>query len=400
MEIPIEKDMEKISTKPRTNKFKMEAKHIFLTYPNLQNIVVTPQEYLEQTMINIKQTFPQLESAIVCWEYHKSTGSKGQIPHMHAAIHLKENPNAKKGIWNLKGLTWLEKFDKINPNGKHGDYQSCKNWQKSVMYLTKEGVYVLHNIDLECLKHATKKHTTYGWEVCAQSIVQGKSIEDINNTNPGWVLQHGKKLEQYSSLIESWYREKKLPWYGVKVSKSSASVESKIIVEWINKNVMKPRKHKQKQLYICGPANMGKTWLWNSCLSQCLRIYVVPNDKEWYDQYTDDYDLIVFDEFSGKTITWMNGFVEGSQFPVSKRGSKPYMKKKNIPVMVLSNKTISESFPNVAKENPAQLEAFEIRFEYIQIDEMLKIKLEDPPFEDQVENIINSQENNTNKRKR
>lgn len=369
----LDEKIENEAVKERGTKFHMEGQHFFLTYPNLIDIQMSSSEYMEKTMFNLKQTFPQLNSAIIAWEHHKPNGQRDEIPHMHIALEL--HPNATKNKkWCFKSNAGMKKFDDLNPNGKHGDYRCCRSWQKSVNYLTKENNYIVHNLDVEAIKKSIKNKKGYTFEVVAKKCQAGATIKEIDKEYPQFVLQNQKKLQDYILLQESFKVEEYKEWFGVKPSSQSQPYETTVICEWLNNNIKKPRPHKQAQLYIVGEKNLGKTWLWNEYLSQYLKVYLVPNDKDWYDGYSDDHDLIVFDEFNGKTITWMNGFVEGCRFPVSRRGMLPYQKKKNIPVLVLSNKTPDDAFPNVAKEHPGQLEAFKCRFEVVFINQKIQIK--------------------------
>ena len=107
---------------------------------------------------------------------------------------------------------------------------------------------------------------------------------------------------------------------------------------------MSVRKFKQKQLWITSGPDQGKT-LFALHLSKMLKVYWVPIDDAWDDLYTDDYDLVVFDEYvSQRRVTWLNSFVQGGVFPVKRRCQAPYVKQKNIPVIVLSNYTIEKAY--------------------------------------------------------
>ena len=98
-------------------------------------------------------------------------------------------------------------------------------------------------------------------------------------------------------------------------------------------------------------------------------MYHMPTTEEFYDQYSDDYDLVVMDEFKGqKTIQWMNQFLQGSPMPIRKKGSQG-MKYKNLPVVILSNYRLSECYVKAA--NDGRLSTLECRLEIIEIDSMI-----------------------------
>lgn len=140
-----------------------------------------------------------------------------------------------------------------------------------------------------------------------------------------------------------------------------------LIVEWINNNINDPyipRPHKQKQLWVCGPSNFGKTTLKN-LLEERLRIYCPSLDGIFMDGYDDDWvDLIIFDEFQGqRKVTWVNSFVEGSNMQLEIKGAQ-VTKEKNVPVIVLSNFTPRDCWKNVPQ---VQIDAIYNRFEVVEL---------------------------------
>ena len=100
-------------------------------------------------------------------------------------------------------------------------------------------------------------------------------------------------------------------------------------------------------------------------MSQRIRTYSLPLSENWDDLYTDDVDLVVADEFKGqRRVTWLNAFCDGSVFSVSRRGTAPYLKKKNVPVIILSNYSIPDSFPNCGNMAWSSLHS---RFKYVDL---------------------------------
>ncbi len=97
-------------------------------------------------------------------------------------------------------------------------------------------------------------------------------------------------------------------------------------------------------------------------------------DVRHLDDYDDkDYDLIVMDEFKGqKSITWMNGFTQGSPFPIHRR-YEGTIKKKNLPVIVLSNYSIEGAYEKVNMFNPERLNSLKNRFEVVNVLKFIKV---------------------------
>ena len=60
--------------------------------------------------------------------------------------------------------------------------------------------------------------------------------------------------------------------------------------------------------------------------------------EDFYCDYMDGcYDVIVLDEFKGqKRIQDLNQWTDGSHFPVKRKGLTPYVKKDNLPFIILS----------------------------------------------------------------
>ncbi len=95
------------------------------------------------------------------------------------------------------------------------------------------------------------------------------------------------------------------------------------------------------------------------------------------DEYEDaDYDLVIIDEFKAqKSITWMNGFVQGGlPFPIERRycGTR---KEKNLPVIVLSNYSIEGAYEKVNMFNPERLNSLKERFEVVNVVKFIDLKI-------------------------
>ena len=103
---------------------------------------------------------------------------------------------------------------------------------------------------------------------------------------------------------------------------------------------------------------------------------MVPMDVRHLDDYEDSqYDLIVMDEFKGqKSITWMNGFSQGNQFPVHRRYTST-LKVKNLPIIVLSNYSIEGAYEKVNMFNPERLNSLKNRFTVVHINKFIDLKI-------------------------
>lgn len=377
MNLPIEID-DQLEQRPppvNTKNFRLQGKNFFLTYPKMPTELDTlpgQKEHMEKCLANLKHKYgTNLDKVIIAWEHHKGYEGEEGDPHMHICFAVKN----KIQINGVAGMRLLDDF-----GGKHGDYKCARNFQQSVIYLTKENNYLVHNLDIEKLKSSFYSKKGFKFDMIAQKLQTGISVQDINKEAPGFVLQHYKKLKDYENILESWKVDQKVPWLGMKPYIMGRPPAELKIIQWLNNNVKKERPHKKLQLWIHGPTGVGKTTLWNETLDKALRIFIVPYDADWMDGYTDDYDLIVFDEYHAhKPITWLNSFVEGVKFPLRRRGMLPFTKRKNIPVIVFSNYSMNECYKHANEQNSLGLVALHERFEEVEVIDLLEIELQDPP---------------------
>jgi len=333
--------LEAPTEKPKKEKgFRMQGKNFILTFPQCDTKKEVAVERLEQKWKD------DLKGYIVCEENHKDG-----TPHLHVFLQFKEKIRTSKKDY----------FDFIG--GKHGNYQVAKSVRGSVEYVTKAGNYVAKGVDVESIK---KKRASKSTEV-AKMLMEGKSMAEVNAVDPGYVMINKRKLEEYQSWIECENSKKsKIDWIPPKLD--GLTDANKQIAEWISKNIRQPRAFKAQQLFIHGPRNLGKTSLieW---LEKSLSVYHVPMGEEFYDLYSDDYDLVVMDEFKGqKTIQWMNMFLQGSPMNIRKKGAQ-VMKKKNLPVIILSNYSLGECYPKARDDG--RLNTLECRLEIVEIDSFI-----------------------------
>lgn len=328
--------------KPKSEKkgFRMNGKNFTITFPQCSTKKEVAVERIEQKYGS------ELKGYLVCEEDHKDG-----TPHLHAYLAFHKAKNFKSS----------DCFDFIG--GQHGNYQVTKSVRKWVEYCTKGTNWVAKGVDVESIK---SKKAPKNEEV-AKSIMEGKSLVEINKEHPGYVMINKRKLEEYESWIKCEISKKqKLEWKAPSLEGlTDANLQ---IATWISKNIRQPRAFKAPQLYIHGPRNLGKTSLieW---LEKYLSVYHMPTTEEFYDQYSDDYDLVVLDEFKGqKTIQFLNQFLQGSAMPIRKKGSQG-MKYKNLPVVILSNYTLSECYVKAA--NDGRLNTLECRLEIVEVDSFI-----------------------------
>lgn len=326
--------------KRKKPQFRMYAKQYILTFPQCDVKKEVAVERIQQKWKS------ELKGYIVCEEAHKDG-----TPHLHVFLLFQQRKQFLKP----------DCFDFIG--GKHGNYQVAKSVRGSVQYVTKAGNYLVEGLDVDAI---IKKKASKSDDV-AKMLLDGKSMVEINKELPGYVMLNKRKLEEYESWIKL-EQSKKLKKDWVCPSAEGLTGSQKVIVEWLSSNIRQTRSFKAPQLYIHGKQNLGKTSLveW---LEESLSVYHMPTTEDFYDLYSDEYDLVVVDEFKAqKTLQFLNKFLDGSKTPIRKKGSQS-MKYKNIPVIILSNYSPVECYPKAA--NDGRIDTFLARLEVVEVEEFI-----------------------------
>lgn len=203
---------------------------------------------------------------------------------------------------------------------------------------------------LECKK---RKQNSY-MQLAHQAIwIDKRSFDDMRRSEGTFPI-----CLRYAKTVASWIQERdaelEVPqeeWTLPLVPSEGASQRTLTIVNWLIANIKQSRTFKQKQLWITAPTNFGKTSLRNYLMTR-LRTCLCPYDGKfcaWWDNYSDEHDLVVFDEFGPGKFDFqrMKLFLEGT-CPISKRGQPSYLKTKPLPVIILSNLPPEKCYPNVS----------------------------------------------------
>ena len=324
--------------KKKASGFRMNGKNFILTFPQCSEKKEVAAERLEQKWKD------EMKGYIVCEEQHKDG-----TPHLHVYLSF----HARKNFKNP------DCFDFIG--GKHGNYKVANSPRGSIAYVTKAGNYLAKGVDVE----STKKSKT--GDKIASMLEQGKSLVEVKDEEKGYFLINKRKIEEYAAFIQCEISKKsKLDW--VPPSLEGLTDANKQIAEWICSNIRQTRAFKAPQLFITGKPNLGKTSLveW---LKKFLSVYLMPTTEEFYDHYSDDYDLVVLDEFKGqKTIQFLNEFLQGSSMPIRKKGSQG-LKNKNLPVIILSNYTLEECYRKANEDG--RLDSLRARLTQVEVDSFI-----------------------------
>jgi len=307
---------------------------------------------------NIKELMGEnLEWAIVAEEAHKDG-----TPHLHAVVALKKRVryNGKKGLKTLDALA-----------GQHGDYQVVRNVQDTVRYVVKDGCVVSTGIDIPAFLKASKNKTSTKAARAETTLWNGGTIADVKREMTGFALMHLEKLQRFVRWRDLEEMRKQIVQPGeYEYACRNLDHGGAKIAGWLQENLFEKRDFKQKQLFLYGDPNMGKTSLINDLCEIGVRVYFMPYE-DFYDAFDDDcYDLIVLDEFKGqKRIQDLNMWLDGSRFPVRRKGTAPFLKTKNLPFIIISNYKLEDCY-NVGETRLAPLQT---RLKQVEVSQFIEI---------------------------
>lgn len=339
--------------------FRLSGKYLFLTYPQCPMAPAAAQEALARKLNNIRW-------AIWGQEKHQD----GSL-HLHALVYLDR-------ACDFRSPTCLD----LVATGTifHGNYQVARNKQSCLDYVVKENNVYEYGAKVDELRRefepvGRKRGTP---ELIMEELEAGKTLVQIRRDHPeytGYIIGHKKSLMEFfqEQQIEDLRPLKK--FVKAAVVPELSQIQDQRLCDWINLNLFKTsRPRRMKQMWITAPTRHGKTTLIQK-LQECCRIYFLPS-VDWYPGWSDsNYDLIVMDEYKHqKTVQFLNQLVEGAPIFLNAKNAGSW-KIRNHPVMILSNLTIRENYPNVYATEPGVFDALADRFEEIVFTKPIEVDI-------------------------
>lgn len=312
--------------------FQLRSKNVALTYPKCP---LDKQRVLDALR---GKCGDNLNAVLVAAEQH-ADGS----PHLHAYLRFDTALSTRDSRY----------FD---IEDYHPNVQSCRSPKKWLVYLGKsdESPAVYGDVSMSVAQRVT--------DAVASMLDNGGTHDEVFRDYPGFYLMNKRKVDELSAwLVDKRLKTGKEDWMSCR-DRLQVAIDEEMepdtpefeIGVWLLQNIKNERALRMKQLWINGTPGCGKTSLIME-LDRYLKVYWVPMDGDRFlDGFTDDYDLIVFDEMKSQfKITWLNQFIVGSPMRINVKGSS-VMKTKNTPVIFLSNMGPCAAY---TKMTP-QLEAF------------------------------------------
>jgi hypothetical protein len=311
---------------PKTKNFRFQGRAVFLTFPQCNTpLQVAAENIRKQNKINI-------EEFVISCEKHEDGN-----PHLHAYIRFGKKLSIRRSDF----------FNYIG--GKQPNIQKVKNKDYCIAYVAKNGEFISHQVDVPAIvaavekKKELKKRKIEKKNVLVFNAVKsGKSYDDLlcDELLGPYLVTHSNSVKTFLVDYEDMLQKRRKP----------NEIPNIVIMEihGIRYNLRKNWEFKEKQFYIFGPPDCGKTTLIMTLEKVGLRGFEIPKNND-FARYDDQlYDFAYLDEFKGQvTVQFLNEFLQGSKMTLpGKYVQGGRIKKKNMPIFILSNYSPTEAYVN------------------------------------------------------
>jgi hypothetical protein len=236
----------------------------------------------------------------------------------------------------------------------------------------KDGDFLAKGIDVNSYIEAARTKQNTKSSIHAKTIMDGGSHLDVMREDPGFYMMNMKKIKDFEAEVRLTGQKKEGDWNAFIQAGIDRDLllrdDIRVFIHWLYENIKVKREFKGRQLFLRGDTNWGKTSFFRVC-EKMLRIYWLPMDEEFYDEWRDNfYDLVVLDEFKAcKKIRWLNKFLDGQTMYMRQKGSQA-VKTQNVPVVILSNYTLDECYDKASAKGDAGYLALRERLLELELD--------------------------------
>ena len=217
-------------------------------------------------------------------------------------------------------------------------------------------------------------------------VMDGKTFLELVEEDAGYVMLHGQAIEDFRLRVETARVNRQelmvCPRSFEVMYENTAEAymdpSPRLALEaWLNANITdasrSTRAIRQKQLWIYGPTCTGKNRM-IALLEKYLKVYWVNNCSDWWDDISDLYDVLVFDEYSGQNqITLLNQILAGTPCKLKRRRRADFVKRSQVPVIIMSNMH-PEGCWKRTERNSTRLDALLDRLEIVHMTEPFLVK--------------------------
>lgn len=330
-------------------------KDIFLTYSQCP---VPPKCLLDFLQDLLKDN---MQCCCISQELHQDGGL-----HLHAYVKVKE-----RLVLNREQFAYWFDLNYDDPC-YHPNVQPARNVKKVVGYVMKglsNGTiqdFVEWNMNAQAV--INKQNPKNG--VIAKLLLEGKSIKDCFDAEPGYVGFNLQKVQYLHNWLKTQQLQEKDPWQELDLNQFELNSPNYQIATWLNNNINKKRVPRTPHLMIVGGTLLGKSLL-ISKLRNYLNVYRVPAQGPYFPPWEDGkYGLIAMEELrAGWTVSDLLLFLDGSPTVLKIHGGLNH-KNDNVPIIITSNQTFEQSYHRV---DQASMRALLARVQVIEISEMIDV---------------------------
>lgn len=290
---------------------------------------------------------PESIAYLISLESGKSNGHSEK--HLHCYFHF---VNKFKYVDLVKYFT-----DKFPDYTIH--VEAIKNLRNYIGYITKEDMFFISN---------NVSESYFSFKYKCFKILPSLSFFDVSHP---FIVEHRNCYK----FLERMYNQFKNPDFCAQYSyvwpcilfSNNWFLE---LYNWFVNYCSSSYYYKKPHLYLYGTSNCGKTYAVNY-ITKCLfnRIYFPSSPPHFFDRLTEDYKVVIWDEF--KFISEFRElyllFLSGSMFGITRKYCDDRLFCNKIPVIFISN------YP------PPDDEAFRNRLLIVECDDFLQV-LEDIPI--------------------
>lgn len=328
-----------MTEKSSTGEYKVRGRYFLLTYPHCD----APKESMAEAVWALLPEETR-ESVVASVESHQDG-----TPHIHIAAKLAERKFYSNCHW-------------ADVLGYHGNYLQRKDWRSATMYVMKHD----KNPHVIGEKPPTQKRNIS--DQIADDLVDGMSLANVARKHRGAALRLGRNLSIFQNMIrvEEMKREP-LP----KMIEQPEGSPARTIQDWICQNLLngwinypdsdtfpedaipKTMPFRTPQLYIHGFSGAGKTTTFNT-LEKRFKTFKPNTQQFFWDGFTPEHELIIFDEFMGKHISFelLKKILDGQKLSLVNKGGTVF-KDKNIPVIMACNHAPAMNYEKHFQRFPA-----------------------------------------------
>jgi len=333
------------ASSPTPKQFRLNGKNIFLTYPQC----ACPLEVAFKRLERKFQTWG-IKYMVVGQEEHGETGGL----HLHAVVMLEKRLN----------ISSPRRLDlQVNLESWHGDYRVARKVGSCIEYCKKEGKFKELG-QSPIVKERVKKKDTQSLAVW-EDMKAGTGLRPLVEKYGPYMVLHFRAVKEFHQYWNG-SKEALVAYKGVEVPVGSSW---EMAVEWLKVNIQ-GRRHGDKQLYIYGGTNLGKSWFAME-VAKRVKTYWAPSGEEFFDGLDESVGLVVFDEWHcQQKVTFMNNFVDGTPMNIKVKGGQ-YHKTNNPMVIITSNMRAEDCYKNC---EPLVREAWARRWTEVEVRERCNVR--------------------------